>query len=283
MANNIDCCALVATRDRFDLLADRSLPSIYHQKIPPCLTLVINDGKPFSSEECQEIKRRLFPITALILQNENFPGAAGAWNHGLRYLLSIAFDGFVAFLDDDDCWDTDHLSENLEIAYKEKSNVVISGLRIIIDGQPGTRELITSLSYRDFLTGNPGWQGTNTFVHIDLLQRIQGFRHGLQSTNDRDLAIRILKHPDCRIGYTERWTSTWHLATKGDQLSSKGTASKLAGLRWFWHFYGGWMTEKEADFFFERTEKLFGFKKLQVIESGVDLPTHHRMIGDLDA
>ena len=283
MVRDSACCVLMATREHTELLVEQSLPSICRQTCPPCLVLVVNDGKPFTEEEHQRIIRLLSPIPVLSLQNENCRGAAGAWNHGLRYLLSASFNGFVAFLDDDDDWDVDHLAVNLKAAHRGKANVVISGLRMVIDGYSVMRELITSVSHQQFLTGNPGWQGSNTFVHIDLLRSVGGFRNGLQSTNDRDLAIRILRHPDCRMAFTERWTSTWYLLTDGNQLSSRGSAAKLSGLRWFWHFYGGEMTTEEADHFFSRAAELFDFVKQDITEYGPDLPTHHRMHGDLDA
>ena len=283
MAVGPTCCALVATRDRLESLSGTSLPSIRRQTCHPCFVLIVNDGKPFAEVEQTRLSSLLSPIPVVALQNENAPGAAGAWNHGLRYLLSACFGGFVAILDDDDHWDADHLATNLEVASREKANVVISGLRMVMDGCAVDRELITSLSYRQFLTGNPGWQGSNTFVHIDLLRSVGGFRDGLQSTNDRDLAIRLLKHPDCRIGYTARWTSTWHLARDGGQLSSRGATAKLAGLRWFWHFYGGEMTSEEAGRFFSRAEERFGFTKEEIVADGPDLPAHHRMRGDLNA
>jgi glycosyltransferase involved in cell wall biosynthesis len=260
-----------------------SLPSILWQRRRPDRVLVINDGDDFDDVGVQQIRGALSPIPALITENMSAPGAAGAWNHGLRQLVESGFDGYVAILDDDDTWDADHVAANLEVAIREGADVVVSGLRMLKDGGPVPRTLIASLSDRQFLTGNPGWQGSNTFAHIDAFRRVGGFRNGLTTTNDRDLAIRLLRDPETRIGYTGRWTATWRFSTKGALLSSRGTAAKLSGLRWFWHFYGADMTSEEAGRFLARAEELFGFGLGEITSPGPDLPAHRNMRGDLDA
>jgi GT2 family glycosyltransferase len=279
----VACCALVSTKNRFSALTGISLPSIRAQVTPPDTVLIANDGEVFKDSDLNMISSILQPIPHKVLKNSNAPGVAGAWNHGLRHLISQGFDGYVAILDDDDQWDTVHLSSNLAVVCREKVGVVVSGLRMQKDGNLIPRALITKLSHRDFYAGNPGWQGSNTFVHMREFLRVGGFRDGLASTNDRDLAIRLLMDPLTKVGFTGKWTATWCLNTKDSQLSSQDMPSKLSGLRWFWHFYGVDMTVEESDLFFNRSEKLFGFSKTEITSSGSDLPLHRKMLGDLHA
>ena len=98
---------LVATKNRHDLLAARSLPSIASQR-RPCdeLVLVDDSGDDASLERCRSLAFSLgLPVSALL--NRRTCGAAGAWNTGLDHLARHAADPrsvFVAFLDDDDEW-----------------------------------------------------------------------------------------------------------------------------------------------------------------------------------
>jgi glycosyltransferase involved in cell wall biosynthesis len=272
----------MATRDRSDILTRSALPCVRRQTRPPELVVIVNDGGPFSGNTHDAIRKALSPIPIAIIESTGGTGVAAAWNRGLQYLLSLHFKDFVAILDDDDLWEDDHLSSSIATAAEAEANVVVSGLRAQIDGETAERALIRSLSFRQFLVGNPGWQGSNTFVHMDMFRAVGGFRNGLLSANDRDLAIRLLRDKRCRIGFTERWTATWRLQTAGHQISSVGSHEKLAGLRWFWHLYGSWMTEEESGVFFGRATQLFGIGERVIVQPGNDLPGHRRMLGDLD-
>lgn len=232
------CYVVVATKDRLCALLEQSIPSIRRQSYLPAHLVVVNDGKALNAAARAEIEAAAAPIPVTMIRNRRAPGAAGAWNTGLLQIDAVkprSCDPFVAILDDDDAWDEDHLAANVCASQGEEgdepANVVVSGLRLNLDGKIVERPLIDSLAPRAFFTGNPGWQGSNTFVKLSLLVAVGGFRDGLLSTNDRDLAIRLLRHRRCRLAYTGRWTATWHLRTRGEQLSTRGGLAKRQGLR----------------------------------------------------
>lgn len=273
------CYVVVATKDRLRTLVEQCLPSVRRQSYPPVHLVVVNDGEPLGAADRAEVVEAAAPLPVSTIPNRRAPGAAGAWNTGLLEIDAITPPGsnpFVAFLDDDDTWEEDHLAANVHAARteagSEPANVVVSGLRLNLDGKVQDRPPINSLCPRTFLTGNPGWQGSNTFVKLDLLLGAGGFRDRLLSANDRDLAIRLLRHPQCRTAFTGRWTATWHLHTDGEQLSTRGGLSKRQGLRWFWHLYGQEMTPAEADSFFERALVTFGIRRSTIEAPGPDLP-----------
>jgi glycosyltransferase involved in cell wall biosynthesis len=248
--------ALIATRDREDLLLGRSVPSVLLQSSKPNVLVVVDDGH--LREDAGEALRgqaQAHGVPIQLVQNRRARGAAGAWNTGLAHLAALGHSGFVAFLDDDDTWDPDHLQVNVTSA--EGANIVVSGLRMRVGGRELPRALIEHLDDRAFLTGNPGWQGSNTFVDLALLLAVGGFREGLASLNDRDLAIRLLRHPSARWRVTGRWTATWNLDTPGN-LSTPGSTAKRSGLRAFWRLSGAEMTTEERTAYFERAERLFG-------------------------
>lgn len=260
----VPVAALVATSNRESLLRSYSMPSIFAQTVRAAQVVVVNDGESLTEETRLGLHEAAsahgVPLT--VLTNDRAHGAAGAWNKGLDHLWRAGHRGFVAILDDDDTWDEDHLEGNLDHA--EGAELVVSGLRMRAGGRVEPRPLIETLRDRDFLTGNPGWQGSNTFVSLPTLMAVGGFRDGLASLNDRDLAIRLLRHPGVRWRLTGRWTATWNRDTPGN-LSGPNSEPKLSGLRRFWRIYGTDMSPLEQAAYFERAERIFGFHR-SVIE-----------------
>jgi glycosyltransferase involved in cell wall biosynthesis len=244
------------------------------------VVVIVNDGSRFSRNQRREIEALLSPLPAVILKNTHVPGAAGAWNLGLAYLHGC-HNGFVALLDDDDEWDAGHLEINRAAALRSGADVVVSGLRRTVDGSEVPRPLVERLDARDFLVGNPGWQGSNTFVSMRRLAHVRGFRNGLASLNDRDLAVRVLRSPGVRTACTGEWTSTWHVSSSRTTLSTARSVAKISGLRWFWRIYGPEMSPDEASAFFQRADRCFGVLADEILHPGGDVPPHRNFHGDL--
>jgi glycosyltransferase involved in cell wall biosynthesis len=262
------------------MLRQVSLPSVRRQTVTPLLVVLVADGCMIPSETVAKFVSLLGKIEFILLKNQRVGGAAGAWNTALDFLAGKKFNGYVAILDDDDAWDENHLSANLIMATSAKANTVISGLRLVKDGVSRPRALPQDLTDRMFLTGNPGWQGSNTFVALPALAAVGGFRDGLPSLNDRDLAIRLLRWTGTRVAYTGQWTSTWHLSSKAPALSSQRSPAKLQGLRWFWHIYGSEMWPAETELFFSRATELFGLGRDEILSDKTDQPPHRLPRGD---
>lgn len=273
--------ALVATKDRWNLLTGTSLPSVRAQTRPPDLVILVNDGQAFSPDRQQVLAEVLRPIPLVVLDNCRAAGVAGAWNTGLAQIRASGSNGFVAILDDDDAWDACHLAENEAAARMNNTPIVVTGLRLVVDGVDHHRDFIQGLTDRHFLVGNPGWQGSNTFVRLSLLLQAGGFRDGLQSLNDRDLAIRLLRVSQTPPVLVRKWTSSWRIQTNGQSLSTPRSPAKLSGLRWFWRIYGDEMTEAETEAFFDRAANLFGIPRVHITEPTSDVPPHRQPHGDL--
>lgn len=235
---SLRCVALMATKDRWSLLTQRALPSVRHQQWLPEAVILVNDGVSFTPDQRRHIAELLPPVPVTILANACRPGAAGAWNTGLHHLRDQGYDGYVAILDDDDSWDSHHLARNLAVAQASGVQVVVSGLRRVVAGQVLDRALPSNLAADDFLRGNPGLQGSNTFVAISALDRVGDFTDGLPSLNDRDLAVRLLSLPGLQVAYTGDWTATWHHGDDPVSLSTPRSAAKIAGLQAFWRMHG---------------------------------------------
>jgi hypothetical protein len=261
---NPGVAVIVPTKHRERLLVERSLRSLADQNHTPERVIVVTDGAPLSPTCHRELCALLRGTTWSVVENARTPGAAGAWNTALDRLSNEGFRGFVALLDDDDSWDREHIQVNFDVASASSANIAVSGLRLSIRGEPQARPFIEKLDHRDFLVGNPGWQGSNTFVSLPLLMAVGGFDETLASLHDRDLALRLLQCPAARPILIRQWTATWHFGTPGS-LSLPGAPRKLEGLRRFWQIHGGFMSAEEQASFFSRAERLFGFPRAVIV------------------
>lgn len=143
-------------------------------------------------------------------------------------------------------------------------DVVISGLRMNSEGTLFSRAAPLTLNVDDFLVGNPGWQGSNTFAKINTLLTAGGFTDGLTSCNDRDLAIRVLSLPDLRISFTGRFTSTWNFNASPDSLSQAGPHKREA-LRKFLALHCHRMSAEVRQRFLKRCLELFDVSEVDII------------------
>lgn len=277
------CVVLIATCDRLPLLLERSLPSVAAQLVEPVGVVLVNDGTPFKRSEIHAVEAILGHIPLVSLANDGARGAAGAWNTGIRYLAQRDFTGYLAILDDDDSWEVDHLSLNMETARGANADVVVSGLRHITSVGVKETKLCEALKPTDFYVGNPGWQGSNTFVRMQAMLDAGGFREGLPSCNDRDLAVRLLSQPALRVCYTNHWTANWYADGSSQTLSSPGTTSKRDGLRWFWHLYGDFMTDEQRAAFFERAARLFLVGRAEITTWDGQIPPGGGLLPQLTA
>lgn len=255
---------LIATRPRLNALLTVSLPSIAAQRRRPDGLVIVSDGAPLTQEEQTRLGRLAPELEMIFLANVEVPGVAGTWNTGLTYIQARWPEAYVAILDDDDTWDTDHLEVCCRAAQvHDWPDVVLSGLRLNKSGVVTERTIQLPLTCDSFLVGNPGWQGSNTFVLVSCLAEVGNFTAGLASCNDRDLAIRILSRHKARLVATGCSTATWNLGLYPDALTLPGP-HKLAGLKHFYSRHAHRMTDEVRRRFFERTQALFGLGMLDL-------------------
>jgi len=257
---------LMATLPTRDTLTRVAVPSIANQaRQLDALVIVVDNATLPAGVAC--VLRNLMPcVPVYLLSNTRAHGAANTWNTGIEYIAQHWSEAYVAILDDDDQWDTDHL-QVCESAARTSGwpDVVVSGLRMLIDGDEVPREPPLSLCVKDFLMGNPGWQGSNTFIRLNILIEAGRFTEGLRSCNDRDLAVRVLSLNGSRFAFTGRHTASWNLDTDRSCLSSRRSEAKRSGLTQFFALHGYRMNEAVRRSFFERAERLFGWSEDEIL------------------
>lgn len=261
---------LIATVPGRAELLRRALASVCAQTLAPDSVVIVCDCGLKSSDIAASMDFRAEQLHWL--DNQDSPGAANAWNTGIDFIAKHWPDDYLAILDDDDTWGPDHLAECFSCVVRgDWPDLVISSIRTWIDGVEHSREPIRSISVSDFLVGNPGWQGSNTFISIATLQRAGCFTPGLTSCNDRDLAIRVLSLDALRPAFTSRKTVNWHHERSRACLSSAGSDAKLNGLARFHQLHGWRMTPQMEVRFFTRAHDLFGLPRDLILQRQKEL------------
>ena len=253
--------AVVATHNRPELLANRSLPSIVRQTRPPDYLIVVDDSDTrYRQQNAETTAGVVAPRTRIMhLENRRTAGASGAWNTALAWLRSNAPDAFVAVLDDDDAWKATYLERCEAAAIQHGWDMVSAGLirHESADGDGKRLSMPTKLAAGDFLIGNPNIQGSNLFVSLPCLLAAGGFDEALASATDRDICIRLADLGAVRYGVLAKHLVHHYAEAERSRLSTPGSEVKRRGLTEFYRKYRGRMSGDQRRQFLERSRRLF--------------------------
>jgi SAM-dependent methyltransferase/glycosyltransferase involved in cell wall biosynthesis len=259
----VEVVALIATADRPNLLEARALPSILAQRQLPDRVVVVNDSRtPASHSLSEAVARRVSSagIAVQLLRNRRTRGAPGAWNSGLDHILRHSAKPsqvFVAFLDDDDEWLSDHVARCRSIIASRNPDVLAAQFCRIDHRTHKPTPPPERLQSADFLTGNPGIQASSLVCRLTTLLEAGMFDEALPSCTDRDLMVRIadLGHVDFRA--CEHVGSIHHASPTLPRLSTPRSPAKQKGLDAFWSKYQSRMSAEQRDAHCERARKFF--------------------------
>src|SRR5688572_29252695 len=158
---------VIPTRDRWDLLVRRALPSALGQEDVSIEVIVVDDGSaegaPASLHGDQRVR---------VVRHETSRGVPAARNSGLE----AATGTWTAFLDDDDLWAPRKLREQLDRAasegaafvYSDVAHVNLAGDVLTIDAAPPAGELGDLLLAGHVIPG----AASNVVVRTDALREI---------------------------------------------------------------------------------------------------------------
>ena len=187
--------AIVATHNRPELLASRSLASIARQTRPPDYLIVVDDSDPDTRRANADVVSSLdLPgAKTYYLENRRTAGASGAWNTALYHLQDVVLSAYAAILDDDDSWDPSYLARCERAVVEQRLDMVAAG--ILYHHSPDEEGVPLDppdgLVVNDLLVGSTHVQGSNLFITLAKLLEVGGFDETLPSTTDRDLCIRL--------------------------------------------------------------------------------------------
>ena len=253
--------AVVATHNRPELLANRSLASIALQARPPELLVVVDDSDPKVRRTNEEIVTdfRAEGTKTVYLENYRTRGVSGAWNTALSWLQAADPWTFVAILDDDDSWATAYLRQCEKAVRERDLDMVAAGT--IYHKTLGHDGILLAppdrLDVSDLLVRNPHIQGSNLFVRLRKLLEAGGFDEALMSTTDRDICIRLSDLGSVKYGPLCDYLVHHYAEVNRSRLSTPSSDAKCAGLRYFFRKYLGRMSDEQRIGFLERSRNVF--------------------------
>jgi len=272
--------AIIATKNRTDLLKKRALHSILKQSRTPDFLIVVDD----SSKEIQQQNKyavESLPLRDCHIQyliNQRTQGASGAWNTAVDYLCAQYgkdFDSlFLAVLDDDDEWHPDYLEHCLFATNTKKCNMVAAGFNRYESNDQQPIECLPPKFLKEdlFLRGNPGIQGSNMFLSLDIMLMAGGFDEHLASSTDRDLCIRLSELRSLRYHSIDEVLLNHYADSDRPRLSTPDSPSKQKGLDAFWQKYHGRMNNIQHEAFLERAQSLFNWQPKSLLPRTASKP-----------
>lgn len=251
---------LTATRNRPALLRERFLPSVTSQTHRPDHLVLVDDSDRHQSLAVRtmaaEVERTGLPAT--YVPPADGPGLAAAWNRGLRTANARYPDAWIAGLDDDDWWLPDHIKQCVRTADENRADVVFARSVPVRDGIDQPRLDDGEPDLHKFLRGNPGFQGSTMFFRLSTILAIGGFDESMQSTLDRDLAVRLLVRGEARWAISQPTSVRFDVTADRARLSSAGCRRKQQGLDRFLEKHRHLMSEEDLRGFWIRARTLFG-------------------------
>jgi asparagine synthase (glutamine-hydrolysing) len=264
---------IIATKNRPELLGQRSLKSVFAQTLQPNCILVVDDSdnKHSINENVAVIEnfKSQSPKTRIeYIPNHRTAGAAGSWNSAIDFLLlqkQTPENTFIAILDDDDEWHIDCLKLCYQSIDNQQLDMIACDFYRITDEKTELNTAPDKLSVNDFLIGNPGIQGSNIFIRLSSFLEAGCFDENIQSCTDRDLCIRITDLGTVR--YSRIATPLMNHFAESDRIrmSTPNTETKNSGLHNFWLKHSKRMSAEQKEKYLQRAKTLFDWELPEIV------------------
>ena len=180
----VEVSIIIPTKNRPQLL-NRAINSVINQTYQNWELLIINDSE-------SEVLINFSDSRIQLAKNSNKPGANGARNTG----INLATGRYIAYLDDDDTWESGKLLKQVKIMESQNAILCYSGKKIIY--QKNNKSQIKYSYNSTKLFPQLGLQfhnyiGTTSTVMIksSILKEEVKFDENIQSLQDFDLFLRL--------------------------------------------------------------------------------------------
>lgn len=223
---------VIPTFKRPELLAN-AIRSVLDQSVAPA-EIIISDNDPAHSARSVASE-----FDTKYVDSSSESGASHARNSG----EAIATSEWIAFLDDDDTWQSDYLKHVVDIAEAaDNTSLVLSWIQYDQAGTiAGEKHPHNELTIEGILTtGNPGITGSNIFIQSDVFRKLSGFDESMPASEDIDLLIRFMLG---KFTYKTNEILDVNLhGHSGDQLSDLHARSIYNGRQILYEKYNGKLT-----------------------------------------
>ena len=174
---------IIPTCDRPAEFLRAAIESVLAQTLPPDEVIVVDNGTSDADPVALPEGVTLYRLPPRV-------GQSRARNFG----AAMAKGPNLAFLDDDDLWDSGFLEQCSKTLEEENSECVYGFVLDLNDSCLSSKfsPSADSFSLQQLLTENPGASGQNLFIRKEIFWRVGGFDENLRVSDDRDLAIRLV-------------------------------------------------------------------------------------------
>ena len=192
---------IIPTKNRQDLL-NLSIKSVINQSYKDWELFIVNDST-------EKILLNQSDPRIHLVENQLLPGANGARNTG----INLSSGNYIAFLDDDDTWNSNKLARQVDIMQSSNSILSYTGKEIIYQKNSMLKKKYSY--YTTFL--NPlvtlqihNYIGTTSSIMIksSVLKNQVNFDENIHSLQDYDLYLELAKRgdfigiPENLVGYS---------------------------------------------------------------------------------
>ena len=182
--NPYDITVIIPTFDRKNTL-DRAIRSVLDQTLRPEQIVIVDNGY-HDAEIAEDIVQHTH-----IVKTEPRIGPGKARNAG----AAIAKTEYLAFLDDDDTWESNYLEFSIDTLKQTDADIVVGQLKKAdkygtvkpYKMFPADKKKQRSVYYK-----NPGFGGQNLLISKKMFLLVGGFDEKMPASVDRDLAAKII-------------------------------------------------------------------------------------------
>ncbi len=186
--------AIIPTYKREIPFLDRAVKSVFHQTYP-AMELIIVDDNPYGTEFSQSVKAYCEKTEGVrYVGTLGIHGACNARNMGILN----AKGEFVAFLDDDDTWMPEKISEQMKLISDDVVMVYCNGWRVDESKNPVEKtpyrldnKFKDKADFHSLLADNYIGTTSQFLVRKHTLMEIGGFDVNLPARQDYDVCLRL--------------------------------------------------------------------------------------------
>lgn len=246
--------SIIITTYRNEIFLPRAIESVLRQNYTDIELIVVDDNNPESeSRLATEIVMERYPNVIYLKHHKNMNGAV-ARNTG----ISAATGEYIAFLDNDDLYFSNHISCCADILNKNQNyGCVLCGVVKISKGicweiiQPPKENHVKELFFSETALGT----GSNLFMRAGLAREINGFDESFLRHQDVEFGIRLFsKCQVCSIREVQIVKEMDGCSNAPDFLRFREMKQQLIG-----------KFKKELDDFSENEKRTFYTKQLSAL------------------
>lgn len=188
----ISVSVVITTHNRPQLLLE-SIQSVLKQSFPVKEIIVVDDASEVSSASM------IHQLNSTIIQYHKFPTPQGA-NVARNFGIENSTSDFIAFLDDDDQWDSRKIEHQINHAITSKAVLSYTGMKLINTQGKVVQETFHQASYEEDILKSlfrKNFIGGTSSILVDrkfLLDHNIRFDPVLPALQDYDFYIQVFHH-----------------------------------------------------------------------------------------